>query len=31
MYATAVAMQRKFGERELIQLTDTEQPYQNVS
>ena len=30
MYATAVAMQRKFGERELIQLTDTEQPYQNV-
>ena len=27
MYATAVAMQRKFGERELIQLTETEPPY----
>lgn len=27
MYATAEAMQRKFGERELIQLTDTEAPY----
>jgi phage gp36-like protein len=27
MYATAEAMQRKFGERELIQLTETEPPY----
>lgn len=30
MYATAEAMQAKFGERELIQLTDTEAPYQNA-
>lgn len=28
MYATADAMREKFGERELIQLTDTEEPYQ---
>lgn len=27
MYATVDAMRRKFGERELIQLTDNEQPY----
>jgi len=30
MYVTADAMLRKFGERELIQLTDTEAPYQGV-
>jgi len=29
MYVTADAMRRKFGERELIQLTDTEVPYQD--
>jgi len=27
MYATVAAMRDKFGERELIQLTDTEAPY----
>lgn len=30
MYATAEAMILKFGEREIIQLTDNEEPYQNV-
>ncbi|RSO80422.1 DUF1320 domain-containing protein [Acinetobacter ursingii] len=30
MYATVDAMFKKFGERELIQLTDTEAPYQDV-
>ena len=30
MYATAEAMQRKFGETLLIRLTDTEKPYQGV-
>lgn len=30
MYATVDAMQAKFGERELIQLTDTEAPYQDA-
>lgn len=29
-YATAEAMILKFGEREIIQLTDNEEPYQNV-
>ncbi|MDC5071484.1 gp436 family protein [Acinetobacter baumannii] len=30
MYATADAMIAKFGEREIIQLTDNEAPYQDV-
>lgn len=30
MYVTVAAMRDKFGERELIQLTDTEAPYQDV-
>lgn len=30
MYATAAAMIAKFGERELIQLTDNEAPYLEV-
>jgi len=30
MYATAEAMIYKFGEREIIQLTDNEAPYQDV-
>lgn len=30
MYATVDAMLKKFGERELIQLTDTEAPYEDV-
>ena len=30
MYATVDAMLRKFGESELIQLTDTEAPYEHV-
>ncbi len=30
MYVTAAAMIRKFGEREIIQLTDNEAPYQEV-
>ena len=30
MYATVDAMKRKFGEHELIQLTDTEAPYLDV-
>lgn len=30
MYVTADAMRLKFGERELIQLTDIEQPYQDA-
>lgn len=30
MYVTVVAMTEKFGERELIRLTDTEQPYQDA-
>ena len=30
MYATVEAMRDKFGERELIQLTDTEAPYQDA-
>lgn len=30
MYATVDAMRGKFGERELIQLTDTEEPYQHA-
>lgn len=29
-YATVEAMLAKFGERELVQLTDNEEPYQNV-
>ncbi len=30
MYATVDGMLKKFGERELIQLTDTEAPYEDV-
>lgn len=30
MYATVKAMLEKFSERELIQLTDNEEPYQNM-
>ena len=30
MYVTADAMIAKFGEREIIQLTDNEAPYQDV-
>lgn len=30
MYATVDTMLKKFGERELIQLTDTEAPYEDV-
>lgn len=30
MYVTVEAMLKKFGERELIQLTDNEEPYQHM-
>ena len=30
MYVTVDAMLKKFGERELVQLTDNEAPYQDV-
>jgi len=30
MFATLEAMIEKFGERQLIELTDNEQPYQDV-